>query len=46
MKKKEYERPTTQVVELKHVGMLMTSGLRGNRGDDYGDAIEDEWNEE
>jgi hypothetical protein len=26
MKKKEYERPTTQVFELKHTGMLMTSG--------------------
>ena len=26
MKKKEYERPTMQVVELKQTGMLMTSG--------------------
>ncbi len=26
MKKKEYERPTMQVVKLKQTGMLMTSG--------------------
>ena len=26
MKKKEYERPTMQVVQLKQTGMLMTSG--------------------
>ena len=26
MRKKEYERPTMQVVELKQTGMLMTSG--------------------
>ena len=26
MKKKEYERPTMQVVVLKQTGMLMTSG--------------------
>ena len=26
MKKKEYERPTMQVVEVKQTGMLMTSG--------------------
>ena len=45
MKKKEYESPTTQIVELKHVGMLMTSGLRGNRGDDYGVANEETWEE-
>jgi hypothetical protein len=27
MKRKEYEKPTMQVVELKQTGMLMTSGL-------------------
>lgn len=26
MKRKEYQRPTTQVVKLQHTGMLMTSG--------------------
>ena len=26
MKRKEYESPTTQVVQLQHTGMLMTSG--------------------
>ena len=26
MKKKEYERPTMQVVQLQQTGMLMTSG--------------------
>ena len=26
MKRKEYEKPTMQVVELRHTGMLMTSG--------------------
>lgn len=27
MKRKEYEKPTMQVVVLKQTGMLMTSGL-------------------
>lgn len=27
MKRKEYEKPTMQVVVLKQIGMLMTSGL-------------------
>lgn len=27
MKRKEYEKPTMQVVELKQTGMLMTSGF-------------------
>ena len=26
MKRKEYEKPTMQIVELRHTGMLMTSG--------------------
>ena len=26
MKRKDYERPTAQVVKLQHTGMLMTSG--------------------
>ena len=27
MKRKEYEKPTMQVVQLKQTGMLMTSGF-------------------
>ena len=42
MNKKEYERPTMQVVELKQTGILMTSGLRATR-DGYGDAEELIW---
>jgi len=26
MKRKNYEKPTAQVVQLEHAGMLMTSG--------------------
>ena len=26
MKRKDYQRPTAQVVKLQHTGMLMTSG--------------------
>ena len=26
MQKKEYQRPTVDIVELKHTGILMTSG--------------------
>ena len=29
MKKKEYEKPSVEVVELKQTGMLMTSGQAG-----------------
>jgi hypothetical protein len=42
MKKKEYERPTMQVVQLKQTGMLMTSGNEVLRTD-YGEAVELEW---
>ncbi len=45
MKKKEYEKPSLEVVVLKQTGMLMTSGDEVLRTD-YGDAIEDTWEEE
>ena len=44
MKKKEYERPTMQVVQLKQTGMLMTSGDKVLRTD-YGEPIVDTWEE-
>ena len=42
MKKKEYERPSMQVFELKQTGMLMTSGDEVLRTD-YGEAVEQDW---
>ena len=39
MKKKEYERPTMQVVQLKQTGMLMTSG-------NVNATMDGEWTEE
>lgn len=46
MKKKEYESPTTQIVELKHVGMLMTSNGVGAMRSGYGTASTDEGTED
>ena len=45
MTRKAYNRPTTQVVKLQHIGMLMLSGdgvvsTRSN----YGEAKVEEWN--
>ena len=45
MKKKEYEKPSVEVVVLKQTGMLMTSGDEVLRTD-YGDPITDTWEEE
>jgi hypothetical protein len=45
MKRKDYQKPTMKVVKLQHTQMLMTSGLNANRGEDYGNAIEDTWEE-
>ena len=42
MKRKLYEAPTAEVVELKIAGMLMLSGDQVERPD-YGDAIEETW---
>ena len=44
MKKKEYEKPSVEVVELKQTGMLMTSGNEVLRTD-YGEPIEGTWEE-
>ena len=44
MKRKDYQKPTMQIVKLKHTGMLMTSGFEATRSN-YGDAIEDTWEE-
>ena len=48
MKKKNlYERPSLEVVVLDHKEMLMTSGETDkSKRTDYGDAIEDDWEEE
>ena len=42
MKKKQYEKPSVEVVVLKQTGMLMTSGDEVLRTD-YGDPITDTW---
>ena len=44
MKKKQYEKPSVEVVELKQTGMLMTSGNEVLRTD-YGEPIEGTWGE-
>ena len=42
MKKKQYEKPSIEVVVLKQTGMLMTSGDEVLRTD-YGEAVEQDW---
>ena len=42
MKKKQYEKPSVEVVVLKPTGMLMTSGNEVLRTD-YGEEVEQEW---
>ena len=42
MKKKQYEKPSVEVVVLKQTGMLMTSGDEVLRSD-YGEAVEQDW---
>jgi len=46
MKKKMYERPTMQVVQLQHKCQILAGSVRATRGEDYGTAIEDTWEEE
>ena len=43
MKRKEYEVPTIQVVEVKQQPQLLAGSVGASRGDDYGVAIEDTW---
>ena len=45
MKRKDYQKPTMNVVKLQHTGMLMTSGVQSMRSG-YGEAQEYEWDEE
>ena len=45
MNKKDYQRPTTKVVQLRHAGMLMTSGVGAMRSG-YGTASTDDGTEE
>lgn len=42
MKKKEYERPAMQVVQLKQQPTLLAGSVGASR-DGYGVAIEDTW---
>ena len=42
MKKKEYERPTMQVVEVNQQLTLLSGSVGASRGD-YGVAMEDTW---
>ena len=42
MKRKKYDVPTMDVVELKQQQQLLAGSLTSER-DDYGDPIEDTW---
>ena len=44
MKKKQYEKPSLEVVVMKQTGMLMTSGNEVLRTD-YGEPVEQTWGE-
>ena len=45
MKRKNYERPTMQVVQLQHKCQILAGSVGATRGEDYGNAIEDTWEE-
>ena len=40
MKKKEYERPTMQVVQLNQQPQLLAGSVQGDRNNPYGDPQE------
>ena len=42
MNKKDYEKPTMRVVQLKQQSQLLAGSVEASRGD-YGVAIEDTW---
>ncbi len=44
-KKRLYEKPSLKVYELKQQPQLLAGSVVGNRGDTYGDAIDDTWEE-
>ena len=43
MKRKDYQKPTMNIVKLQQTQMLMTSCVEATR-DSYGTAQEDDWN--
>ena len=43
--KKTYEKPSMKVVLLKQQPQLLVGSVEGNRGDTYGVANEDTWEE-
>jgi hypothetical protein len=45
MNKKNYQKPTMNIVMLQHTGMLMASGVEASRNA-YGDAVNGTWEEE
>ena len=45
MKRKKYEVPAMEVVELKQQQTLLAGSVGAGR-DDYGDAIIDDWNDD
>jgi hypothetical protein len=42
MNKKDYEKPTMTVVELRHRTQLLAGSVQATRNS-YGEAIEEEW---
>ena len=45
MKKKQYLKPSMRTFELRQKPQLLAGSFTGSRGDTYGDAIEDTWEE-
>ena len=43
MKRKKYDVPTMQIVEVKQQMQLLAGSVGATRGEDYGNAIEDIW---
>ncbi|MBO4642135.1 MAG: hypothetical protein J5661_04690 [Bacteroidaceae bacterium] len=46
MKRKQYERPCLQALEIRQARMLMQSNAKGinSTRNTYGDAVTEEWN--
>lgn len=42
-KKEKYLSPEAEVFEVKNEGAICTGSITGDRGDSYGDAINQEW---
>lgn len=43
MKRKDYRKPTMQVVKIQHTGMLMASGETQAMRNSYGTAETEDW---